>query len=240
MNKRLSISILFLIISSLMAYGQQITFHKNVNYKANLLVQNLNKDRDSLFLESKTGEISQVVIFNDKFSKKYDIDSTKAEIGLKKLPLGNFIIQAKVDTKWIIMALEKTYNTKTAVSDLKTSFTSKQHTIKNTGFNHKTNNNNLSYYWVVYQINSSFGSTKSMRLVYKDEIPDLIKKNKLELKSNTGKNNKLLIYEIYDKSQFMNKQFRNPGFYKSVEQTSIFNTEPFYISKSEQRNITKT
>ena len=215
-----------------MAYGQQITFHKNVNYKANLLVQNLNKDRDSLFLESKTGEISQVVIFNDKFSKKYDIDSTKAEIGLKKLPLGNFIIQAKVDTKWIIMALEKTYNTKTAVSDLKTSFTSKQHTIKNTGFNHKTNNNNLR--------NSSFGSTKSMRLVYKDEIPDLIKKNKLELKSNTGKNNKLLIYEIYDKSQFMNKQFRNPGFYKSVEQTSIFNTEPFYISKSEQRNITKT
>lgn len=221
MNKRLSISILVLIIFTAMAYGQQITLHKNVNYKANILLQNLNKDRDSLLLESQEGEISQVVIFNDKFSKKFNIDNTKAKISLKTLPLGNFIVQSKVNSKWIVMSLEVKNDAKTA-------------------FNNISKNRELSYYWVVSYINSSFGSTKSMRLVYKHEIPDLIKKNKLELKSNTGKNNKLLIYEIYDKSKFMNKQFRNPRFYKSVGQTSIFNAEPFYVSKTDKSSNIKT
>lgn len=72
-----------------------------------------------------------------------------------------------------------------------------------------------------------------MRLEYKEDVEKLISKNKLELKSNVGKANSLIIYEIYNKSEFMEQQFRNSAYYKSAEASKFINTEPLYASSIE-------
>jgi hypothetical protein len=234
MNKKLSISILILAISTYLVYGQQITFYKNINPKASRLLQSLNKTEDSLFLESKHQQIVQVDIFNHEFSERIDIKSNVSKIDLSKLPLGNFVIQAKVDKKWIVMYLEKKDH-----GNLSSSNQEQQNiNYKGVAFKGKTNiiekNKNALYYWVVTESNSNFGSNKSMRLEKKESIDKLISKNKLELKSNVGKDNILLIYAIYNKSEFMTKQLRNREYYKSAETSKFFGKEPYYASEYEK------
>lgn len=236
MNKRLSLSIIILIISTFLAYGQSITFEKNVNYEAKSLLQSMNKAGDSLLLESKNKQISQIDILNDDFSKSIDVYSNKTKIDLKTLPVGNFVVLVKVDKKWIVMYLTKHKNVKTANSSVTFNTTDIKNLDSYSGSSKNYTMKNPKYYWVVSERNSNFGSSKSMRLEYKEDIDKLISKNKLELKSITGKNNKLLIYEIYDKTEFMTLQFRNPKYYKSADESTSFNTEPIYTSSTEKRN----
>ena len=263
--------ILAVMLCSILSYGQQITFHKNVNSRASALLQSLNKEGDSLILESENKQIIKVDIFNKSFSKRIDINSNKTKIDLKTLPLGNFIVQARIDQKWITMYLEKNNDAEIAASDQKEqdlSLNTKHKSYKNGSldekdqdinittkrkFNNKetserkdqyTSNNSLiikqksnstskpknsGYYWVISESNTGFGSSKSMRLEYKDDIAKLISKHKLELKSNVGKNNKLIIYEVYNTSKFMPNQLRNPIYYKT-ETSTFFNVVPIYIT----------
>ncbi|WP_425077695.1 hypothetical protein [Psychroserpens sp. S379A] len=239
--------ILAAMLFSIFSYGQQITFHKNVNYRANSLQQDLNKETHMLLLESSIDSISKVEIFNDNYSENIAVNSNQTKIDLKTLPYGNFVIQAKVENQWIIMYLEKTEAIELTNSDKK----QKQKTSEVVASQQKlkTINNKQQifipkvntidkpkkpmYYWVVYESNSGFGSSKTMRLEYKDAVNRLISKNKRELKSNVGKDNTLIIYEVYNKSEFMNKQFRNPTYYKTVEASKFLNTKPLYASSNE-------
>lgn len=229
MNKRLSISILILMITSCFAFGQQVTFEKNVNYSASELLQSLNKNGDSLLLESKHTPILQVDIISNDFSEHINVNSNTTKIDLKALPIGNFVIQAKVDKKWIVMYLEKN-------EDVKISSTyQEEKDIASEGKSTKIDEKeNILYYWVVSESNSNFGSSKTMRLEYEKDIAKLISKNRLELKSEIGKKNKLLVYAVYNKSKFMTKQLRNPIYYKSAEESIFFNTEPYYASTIEK------
>jgi len=95
------------ILCSTLSYGQQIAFYKNSNYQADILHQSLNKAGDSLILESKTTQILKIEIFSDDYSERLVVDSNKTKVDLKILPLGNFVIQAKLGQKWIVMYLEK-------------------------------------------------------------------------------------------------------------------------------------
>ncbi|WCO02178.1 hypothetical protein [Psychroserpens ponticola] len=239
MNKRLSLSILILMITTFLAYGQEITFQKNVNYKASTLLQNLNKNRDSLLLESKNKQISQVDIFNENFSQSIDVYSNKTKIDLKTLPVGDFVIQAIVDKNLIIMYLHKNKTMKIASSDQMGNIIVDKEIASNHNANIIGKEENHLYYWVVSESNSNFGSSKSMTLVYREDVAKLISKNKLELKSGVGKDNKLLVYTIYNKSKFMNKQFRNPKYYKSAEESKFFNAEPYYASNNEKEDTSK-
>lgn len=226
MTKKLSISILIIIVSTVSTFGQHIKFEKNINSRASELLQYLNKDGDSLFLESRIKPISQVVVFNDDFSESININNNKTQIDLKSLPLGDFIIQAKIDKKWIVMYLEKNDDLKLVSSgqeELAVGSQLKSAKIKN--------NQSPLYYWVVSESNSNFGSRKSMKLEYTKDVVKLISKNKLELQSEIGKHNKLSVYAVYNKSEFMTKQLRNPDYYKSVDYSNAFNTKPFYTSE---------
>ena len=89
-------------------------------------------------------------------------------------------------------------------------------------------------YWVVYESNAQFSSRKTMGLKYVDEIQDLISKIELELNTEQSKNNKLFVYEIYDKSKFIRKQLRNKKYYKS-KKSKMFNTEPIF--KAENKKV---
>lgn len=236
-----------IMLCSILSYGQQILFYKNSNYQANLLHQSLNKEGDSLLLESKTKQILKIDIFSDDYSDSIIVGSNKTEIDLKSLPLGSFVIQAKLDKKWIVMYLEKK-------DDLIIEPTLQKKKNKDLNIRSSQQELNLNdeqslsyiekpykvikdydsyFYWVVIESNSSFGSSKTMRLEYKEDIEKLISKNKLELKSNVGKANKLIIYEIYNKSEFMKKQFRNPAYYTTAEASKFMNTEPFYVSSDQ-------
>ena len=214
------------------SYGQDITFHENVNYRANVLDQRLDDDNNTLFLESKEHVIAQVDIFNDTFSETIDVNSNSTSIDLNELPAGNFVIQAKVDKKFIIMYLEKTGSTTLASGDI----AEKHHdssppevlnSIKN------IEKSDAIYYWVVYESNSNFGSSSKMSLEYKDALFKLISKHKLELKSNVAKANKLVIYEVFNKSEFMDQQFRNPKFYKTEGASKFLNSKPLYVSSDD-------
>ncbi|WP_435412274.1 hypothetical protein [Psychroserpens mesophilus] len=219
------------------SYGQNfqnIKFQPNVNHKARNLKQGLNSSGDSLILESSKHNISQVDIFNEDFLESVDVNSDKTKIDLNMLPAGNFIVQARVGKKRIIMYVQKRESAIVAYSQ-------RNKETQNTGLEspeplpnkNKKKSRKVIYYWAVQKTNSNFGSTKSMKLVYKDEIPELIEKNRLELQSDIGKDNTLVIYAIYDKNKFMNKQFRNPKYYSTVKRSKYFNIVPYYSSFNE-------
>lgn len=220
--------ILAVMLYAFVSYGQDITFHKNVNYRASSLLQSFDKERSRLSLECATGQILQVDIFNNDFSESIDVNNKKTDIDLNSLPSGDFVIQAKLEDKWIVMYLEKSGNQQNSSAESQNAIVDLEPEII------KANDKGIakkpsSYYWVVLENKSRFGSNKSMRLERKDAVDKIISKKQKEVKSGIGKNNVLHIYEIYNKSKFMTKQIRNPVYYKS-ESSELFNVVPVYCS----------
>lgn len=225
--------ILAAMLCFVFSYGQDIIFHENVNYRAGTLHQSLDENETNLLLESESEKILQVDIFNNDYSKSIDVYSNKAKIDLTTLPLGNFVIQAKLNEKWIIMYLEKNRDVQIASSEQKAKAIDDKGPPPVPNSEIITKKGDPRFYWVVSESNSSFGSNKSMRLEYKEDVAKLISKTKLELKSKNGKNNKLLVYEIYNRSKFMTEQLRNQEYYKT-RNSKIFNVVPVYASLSEE------
>lgn len=213
--------------------GSNIIFEPNVNHKARLLKQGLNKYHDSLILESLKKPISQIDIFNEDFLESFDVNSNKTKIDLNALPAGNFIVQARVGRKRIVMYLEKKEGIDLASVRKQEELDNQEleDTISESKKKKKKKKKNAIYYWVVYESNSNVGSRKSMKLVYKNELSGLIEKNKYELLSDVGNDNTLSIYAIYNKNKFIDKQYSNPKYYKSVKKSKVFNVIPFYSSK---------
>lgn len=233
--------ILAFTLFTVLTYGQNfqnIVFQPNINFKARNLKQGLNKTGDSLILESSNKSIKQIDIFNEDFLESIEVNSNNAKIDLNILPVGKFIVQARIGKRRIIMYVQKRDSAVIAYSkrEKETQITSNT-AIKPISKNQKKEDKRVTYYWAVQKSNSNFGSAKVMKLVYKDEIPDLIKKNKLELQSEIGKDNTLVIYAIYDKNKFMSKQFRNPKYYKKVKESKFFNVVPYYSSFNEVETL---
>ena len=237
-------SLIVFITFTLFSYGQEINFQKNVNSTATelLVVQELNKTGDSLILESEKIKIDQVDILNEDYLETIIVDSVKTIIGLKKLPVGNYVIQAKVEKHWIVMYMEKS---KKIVADIDFTDIKALRKLKQVSKESKdlmdesslSSENSLEnkdeenmMYWVVSESNSQFSSTKTMSLKYPEEINDLIAKVKLDVKSKTGENNKLLVYEVYNTSEFMSMQLKNRKYYKKTE-SDFFNVIPLYSSE---------
>ncbi len=236
MPKRLTI--LFFIISSLFIYGQKTTFQKNINYKARILNQNFNEKNDTLTLSSDK-IIRQVDIFNDDYMKSIDVDGNEAKIDLSSLPLGEFIVQARIGKKRIIMYAMRGASDNKVNTTPETLTDEKAVVVTTENSTEKLNKNAGSAraaYWVVYERNSRLGSHKSMRLEDKDVVSQLISRNKLELSTEIGKNNKLIIYEVYNTSKFMRNQLKNSDYFNSSE-SKIFNVTPYYSSKTIDSNI---
>lgn len=234
-----NVYVLLLTFISLSSYAQHTTFEPNINPDAKELKQALAKSEDLLLLESET-IIRQVDIINDHFFKTIIVDSTKAEIDLNMLPIGNYIIKARLGKKRIVMYVEKHGARDTVITNTTLEIDKEQKvtTNENVVDTHdrsqvqKSNKSALratALYWVVSESNTSFGSHKSMRLEYPDKVSHLISKNQLEIKSDIAKNNRLLIYEVYNRSQFMTQQLRNQHYYKS-QRSETFNVVPIYSS----------
>lgn len=230
------VSLIVFLTSTFIMFGQQLTFEKNINGKARILSQSLNEAKDSLLLELKDKQIERVNIISENYSESISVNNSKTQIDLKKLPIGKFIVLAKVEQKWITMYLQKNGEHITSSKPLKSNIVKTNYLIANQNMNLAIKKEKFVYCWVVLEKNSNFGSSKSMKLEYIDNVAHMIKKNKLELQSHTGKANTLKIYPVYDKSQFMTNQLRNPDYYKTVEQSEFFSTTPYY-SSSQHNNI---
>ncbi|NRD23915.1 hypothetical protein HNV10_11715 [Winogradskyella litoriviva] len=234
-------SLFVFITVTLFSYSQEINFQKNDNSTATelLVVQKLNKSGDSLILESEKLKIRQVDILNDNYFETIKIDSIKTKIGLNKLPVGNYVIQARIKKHWIVMYFEKTKDLAKGLNIIDNKNNTKLNLVsietkdlKNDSINSKQNlYKKNTMYWVVYETNSPFSTTKTMSLKYPEEIDDLIAKIKLDVKSKSGENNKLLVYEVYNTSEFMNMQLKNRLYYKNTK-SDYFNVIPLYSSEN--------
>lgn len=198
--------ILILTAVTMPIYGQITTFQENDNYDARELKQIFNKEADSLILKSET-IIRQVDIFNENFIKSFLVNDYVSKIDLSILPSGEFIVQARLRQKRIIMYIFRSG----VVEEKPLTLTRKK----------------ASHYWVVYEINSGSGSNKKMSLEKEDVVNRLISKHKLEVNTTVAKNNRLTIYEVYNPSKFMREQLRKPAYFKSSNST-IFNVVPYY------------
>ncbi|MFC0602977.1 hypothetical protein [Winogradskyella pulchriflava] len=89
---------------SIYTYGQKSTLLQNINFRAKELKHSLNKDGDSLLLESDR-TIYSVEIFNQDFEKTVEVGENQTKIPLNGTPLGRLVVQAKLIDKRILMTL---------------------------------------------------------------------------------------------------------------------------------------
>ncbi|MFP4846964.1 hypothetical protein [Winogradskyella sp. PE311] len=227
--------LLFFIILSFGLYGQKSTLLQNKNFRANELKHNLNKEGDTLILESKK-TIYSVEIFNQDYTKSINIDSTKAKIALNDTPLGRLVVQAKLVDKRIIMTLLRHKDFDEITNETKednivtTPQPKKQGVSSLLNWKSKKSKANVEkFYWAIQESNSGSNSYKSMKLVSTKELLKMIQKNKVEVNTEQGKFNKLTVWEVYDTAKFMEKQVANPEYVFSTT-SSLFNTTPYFSS----------
>ncbi|WP_179020919.1 hypothetical protein [Winogradskyella forsetii] len=230
-----NVCLLLFIIFSIFSFGQVVVFQKNDNSEARELEHSLNKNEDSLILKSEK-IIRQVDIFNDDYMHTVMVNSHVSKIDVSNLPIGEFIIQARLGRKRIIMYLvnnepiEPTVEAPKIVVATSKVKDSDHSSILGTKKSTKETDT-MSLYWVVYEQNTTSGTYKSMSMEDEEEVSRLISMNRLELSTEIAKNNTLLVYEVYNTSKFMRKQLRNSTYFKSSE-SNVFNVIPYYTSKS--------
>ena len=75
-----------------------------------------------------------------------------------------------------------------------------------------------------------------MKLVDKESVDRMIKNNKLENNSVTGRLNELTVWEVYNTSKFMRNQMSNPNFIYSST-SDLFNVVPYYSKESSLQSL---
>lgn len=237
-------AILFLFLT-LWCYGQNSTLLQNIDYRAKELKHSLNKTGDTLILNSER-DIIKVDIFNSDFEKTFLVNDRSTKIPLVNFPNGRYVTQVKVHDKLIIITLLRhtpnNNNTITQVEDkeLEQDYSNSNFEAHN-GSESKQLSADLSskepvkfvrFYWIVRHINKGHSSSKLMRIGDKKDVERMIAQHKIDLKSKAGKRNQLVIWEVYNTSEFMRFKRRNPD-YANVEDSECFNTIPYYESRSE-------
>ncbi len=243
------ICILLVLFSTIIVSSQDITLLKNTHPKAKELKHSLNNTRDSLILGCEK-TILKVEIFNEDYEKSVIVEAFKTQISLDDIPVGKFVIQAKLADKIIVIDLIK-HNYFNAESNSKMSLEQKElaggkgmmlddglNVIKSSP-NHsidfiltrrktkKLSNKNQKFYWTETRVNTESASNKTMKLVNQEAVDRMILKNKLEHNSASGKLNELTVWEVYNTTKFMAYQVSNPDFIYSLT-SDLFNTSPFY------------
>lgn len=245
---------LLILLSTTFIYGQHATLLKNYNPKAKELKHSLNHSKDSLLLECEN-TILKVEIFNGDYEKITEIDGYNAQISLLDLPAGKFVIEAKLADKNIVMDLIKYDNinedsdasTRKNITEgsgmmldenLRLVKSPPKHSISSIlsrGKSKKATNTKQKHYWVINEVNNELGARKTMKLVDQESADKMIKKNKLEHNSRAGKLNELIVWEVYNTTQFMKHQISNPDFVYSSS-SDVFNVNPYYSTENSIQN----
>lgn len=233
---------LLILFSSVIISGQNITLLKNTNPKVKELKHSLNTSRDSLIMECEK-TIYKVEIFNEDYEKIIIVEDFKSQIPLLDLPAGEFIVEAQLVDKIVVMKIIR-YNdiTNSTITSSKKEAGKKENLSTNsiefllsTGNNKKLNNKNQKFYWTLNQINNGNSSSKTMKLVDQESLDRMILKNKLEQSRAEGKLNELIAWEIYNTSKFMKQQVSDNSYIFS-QVSDFFNTAPYYTTENNSQN----
>lgn len=237
---------LVLVTITLFCYGQKNVLVQNINHRAKVLKHGLNATNDSLVLDSSS-RIFKVEIFNDDYETSYNINQNSTKIPLNELPFGRFIIEAQLGDRLIIMTLVRRQDIKVATVNKPTSISLKKEALSKIEIKKYHTEAPISTprdipekviiaskdtktYWVEYLISNGSSSYKTLRFANKNMADKMIAKNKLEMQSTHGKLNDLIIWEIYDTSEFLRFKRLNPDF-AETEGADFFNVKPYYSSK---------
>ena len=243
---------LFVLFLTLAVNSQNIVLLKNFNPKARELKHSLNTTKDSLLLKCEK-KIIKVEIFNDDYDRAFVVEGSETKIPLTDIPFGKFEVEATLGDKIILMHIVRYKDidrlSNSSISDEKEDgiiekgmmLDENLNAIKSSPKNsiehilskgrRKKQIRNKKFFWAVYHINNKLGSSKTMKLVDKETADKMIRKNKLELNSVSGKLNELTIWEVYNTTKFMKHQSSNPGFINSSS-SDLFNSIPYYAKEN--------
>ena len=232
--------------------GQTTVLLKNFNPKAKELKHQLNKSRDSLILSCEQ-PILKVDIFNEDFEMIVTVEGSNTKIPLHNLPIGEFVVEAKLEDKIILMEIvryeidtsseqasiqqnEKLYESGTMLDEnmkpIKSSSNNRIENMLSPG-KVKKSKNTKKFFWVVLIKNDKTGSSQTMKLVDESLVTKLIKRNKLEVNNAKDKINELRVWEVYDTSKFMRAQLADPNYFTSSS-SELFNVIPYYVTADTQ------
>ena len=92
-----------------------------------------------------------------------------------------------------------------------------------------SNSKVVQSYWIEYKTNNRHSSGRQMRFGDEALVDKMISHINLDRKTVAGKDNELIIWEIYDVSAFLKYKMKNPdNFSKHAE---CFNSVPYYKTK---------
>jgi len=242
----------FMMLMTMVTYAQKSTLIKNINPRAKELNHSLNTVGDTLILISKR-TINKVDIFNKNFEKTFSVKNDTAKIALNSIPVGRFVTEVKFYDKLIVITLLRHEVIDTPVkTEVKNS--KKDNMNEKTLISHQQAKGKVlisetkkqkakpqptktvGLYWVVNTINQGISSRKIMRIADKETVANMIKKNKIDLKTKSGKLNNLTVWEVYDTSEFMRLKRQNPD-YADAKDADCFNTIPYYKSQTSASSI---
>ena len=211
-------------------YAQRIKLEPNVNPNASELKHWLNNSGDSLFLKSDY-KIYSVEFINPTadYKKLYNTYDNEVKLPLDDIPFGRLVISVKLNKKYIVFNVVKTEEVKKnyiPITDLLNKKTLNSDTLITSSPTFKRKP--LRMYWAIHSVDKNLGTYSTSELIDEKRKDYLIRKNKADLKSYTGSDNRLVIWEVYDVEQFMTyKRISNGFLVRSVG----FNPEPIYISE---------
>ena len=125
-------------------------------------------------------------------------------------------------------------HTKAAIVDIESTVielkkpVSKEHLASNQNLLQNSAHKSVEAYWVVYQTNNRHSSGREMRFGDEKLVNKLISHINLDKRTVAGKDNELIVWEIYDVSAFLKYKMQNP--HEFNEEADSFNIVPYYNS----------
>jgi hypothetical protein len=244
-----AICTLLILLSTSLLFGQNIILERNTNPKVRDLKHTLNETRDTLIMSCKNA-IIKVDIFNEDYEKIVVVENLEVYIPLNDLPAGRFVVEAQLSDKIVLMHLVRPdYPKVTSNSNLtqiekeltdgnSMNSSGNQNTspyniesLLSGRKSKKAYNENKKFYWTLAIVNSGNTSSKTMRLANQTTVDQMINKHQLEIKTYNARHNKLIIWEVFDKTKFLEQQFINPEYINSSAST-YFDVSPYYTSEN--------
>jgi hypothetical protein len=198
--------------------------------------------------------IFKVEIFNEDYEKIIIVENIVAHIPLNDLPSGRFVVEVQLSNKIVVMHLVRRDNMDDApnsnltlgekeLAEANTMDLTGDQNIKSNVSHHRiefllsgrkpkpVSNKNQKSYWTLAIVNTGDTSSRTMQLANQKTADKMISKHKLEIKTFNARRNELIIWEVFDKTKFLEQQFANPDYINSSV-SNFFDVSPYYTLKN--------
>jgi hypothetical protein len=232
------------------------TLEPNVHLNAEELTHAINPLTETLDLECYTTIFKVEIVKGNNYKKVYETNRTKLRFPITHLPVGRYMVAVHIERKIIIFNLirGREYPSsfkrdsilgpkpiyRKSIFDkydgVETKNDSTLHAKRKDSLYVKVENENIvekhvapKVYWLVYETNGRFSSSVLSKFVGIKTVKILVERNYHELRSERGKYNKLMVFEVFNVSEFIKLKKFNPKYY-NIKESYYFNPTPYYSS----------